>query len=149
MKLQIARALGIAAAALALATTAQAQGRGHGKGHGEEHGRAHGQTRGHDDGDVMPGYRRVPPGLAKKPGQMPPGQYKKLYPAQGATVLDEVLRRHGYIVNRIVPVGTSRYVYYRAPNGAWQRAVVSPGTTRLSFGNVPAGLLQEILSLLY
>lgn len=143
MKLHIARVIGVAAAALALATTAQAQGRGHG--HGNGHGHAHGQA----NGDVVPGYQHVPPGLAKKPGQMPPGQYKKLYPAQGANVLDEVLRRHGYVVNRIVPVGTSRYVYYRAPNGSWQRAIVTPGTTRLGFSNVPAALLQEVLNLLY
>ena len=147
MRLQIARAIGIAAAALALATAAQAQGRGHG--HGNEHGNGRGDEHGQANGDVVPGYRRVPPGLAKKPGQMPPGQYKKLYAADGANVLDEVLRRHGYIVNRIVPVGTSRYVYYRAPNGTWRRAIVSPGTTRLGFNNVPAALLQEVLNLLY
>ena len=36
-------------------------------------------------------------GLAKKPGGMPPGQYKKLYNAgQGASVLSDVLGRHGY-----------------------------------------------------
>ncbi len=140
MRLQLARALGIAAAALALATTAQAQGRGHGRGHDEGHG--------HASGDVMP--QHIPPGLAKKPGQMPPGQYKKLYPNDGANMLDEVLRRHGYVVNRIVPVGTSRYVYYRAPNGTtWRRAIVTPGTTRLGFSNVPSSLLQEVLNLLY
>ena len=146
MRMHIARAVGIAAAALALATTAQAQGRGHG--HGGEHGE-HGEH-GRANGDIEPRGREVPPGLAKKPGQMPPGQYKKLYASDGANVLDEVLRRHGYVVNRIIPVGTSRYVYYRAPNGTiWRRAIVSPGTSRLGFANVPAAILQEVLNLLY
>lgn len=93
---------------------------------------------------------KVPPGLAKKPGHMPPGQYKKLYGTrQGASVLSDILRQRGYTVTRVVPVGTSQEVYYRAPDGTIQRAIVGPGTDRLAFTNVPAALLQEVLARLY
>ena len=92
---------------------------------------------------------RVPPGLAKKPGQMPPGQYRKYYStAQGAGVLGDILRQRGYRVDRIVAAGPSRYVYYRTRYGE-QRAIVSPGTNQLLFRNVPQSLLQEVLSRLY
>jgi hypothetical protein len=94
--------------------------------------------------------RKVPPGLAKKPGQMPPGQYKKRYgTSQGADVLGGILRRRGYPVTRVVPAGVSRYVYYRLRDGSERRAIVSPGTDRLRFGNLPSGLLQEVLAALY
>lgn len=94
--------------------------------------------------------RKVPPGLAKKPGGMPPGQYKKIYGTnQGADVLGSVMRRRGYTVVRTEPYGPSQYVYYRLGNGTVQRAIVSPGTERLQFTNVPAALLNEVLSRLY
>ena len=94
--------------------------------------------------------RKVPPGLAKKPGGMPPGQYKKMYrPNEGADVLGSVMRRRGYTVVRTQPYGPSQYVYYRLGNGTVQRAIVSPGTERLQFTNVPAALLNEVLSRLY
>jgi hypothetical protein len=93
--------------------------------------------------------RRVPPGLAKK-GGLPPGQAKKLYRAtDGVVVLRDVFGRHGYTVVRTQPYGTSQYVYYRRGDGAIQRAVIVPGTERLSFQNVPQTLLQEILARLY
>ena len=94
--------------------------------------------------------KKVPPGLAKKPGQMPPGQYKKRYStSQGADVLGGILRRRGYPVTRIVSADDSRYVYYRLPDGNVRRAIVSPGTDRLGFSNLPGGLLQEVLAALY
>lgn len=93
--------------------------------------------------------RRVPPGLAKK-GGLPPGQAKKLYRAtDGVVVLRDVFGRNGYTVVRTEPYGTSQYVFYRRGDGAIQRAVIVPGTTRLSFQNVPQSLLQEILARLY
>jgi hypothetical protein len=113
-------------AALMLAPTVQAQGNSQGRG------------------------AKVPPGLAKKPGQMPPGQYKKRYGTnEGADVLGGVLRRRGYSVLRVVPAGESQYVYYRLRDGSQRRAVVSPGTDRLVFRNVPASLLQEVIAKLY
>lgn len=181
MRTQSGRIIGLAIAALALASgAAGAQGKGHEKGH--EHGhdkvQAKGATpatqvtkarkaqpvRGSDgvvirdrDRDVY-GNRddrdrngvKVPPGLAKKPGQMPPGQYKKRYGTnEGADVLGGILRRRGYSVLRVVPNGESQYVYYRLRDGSERRAVVSPGEDRLVFRNVSASLLQEVLAKLY
>lgn len=94
--------------------------------------------------------RKVPPGLAKKPGQMPPGQYKKRYgTAQGASVLGEILGQRGYTAIRTEPFGTSQYVYYRTSDGVTQRAIVGPGTDRLTFTNVPADLVRLVLARLY
>jgi len=164
---------GIAAAALLVASagTAQAQGKGHGKEHKSAQAAARGDDRhgdrqvyderGRDDrrvydsrGDYDPRYdrtRRIPPGLAKKPGGMPPGQYKKLYSAdQGAYVLSDVLGRRGYPIVRRADAGTSEYVYYRDHDGRIRRAIVSPGDDRrLRFSNVPSSLLSEVLSRLY
>ena len=159
--------IGLGVLALAVATSpALAQGKGHDKDKGkhgddrDEQGRVVvvqqpqqvvRDSRGRvvvvqSNGDV----RRVPPGLAKKPGGMPPGQYKKMYrTSDGVSAIQQVFPRRGYTIIRTVPAGTSQYVYYRTPNGLVQRAIVSPGTDRLSFSNVPATLLQEILARLY
>ena len=136
----------MATAAIALATSVQAQGRGNGKGHDRKHNdrdryerrdkhddrydRRTGDIfrRDHDDRYYVPGNRRVPPGLAKKPGQMPPGQYKKHYSTmQGADVLSGIFRRRGYAVDRIAQSSNSRVVYYRGRDGIVRRALVSPG----------------------
>ena len=103
------------------------------------------------DGDERRGGgRRIPPGLAKKPGQMPPGQYKKRYGTnEGADILGGIFRRNGYTVSRVVPNGQSQYVYYRLRDGTERRAIVSPGTDRLRFNNVPATLLQQVMAALY
>jgi hypothetical protein len=102
------------------------------------------------DGRYDRGRNGVPPGLAKKPGQMPPGQYKKLYSThQGASVLSDVLGRRGYPVVRSSDAGDSEYVYYRDHDGRIRRAIVSPGTDRLRFSNVPSSLLSEVISRLY
>ena len=94
--------------------------------------------------------KKVPPGLAKKPGQMPPGQYKKRYGTnQGASVLGDILRRDGYSVLRTVPRDGSQYVYYRTRDGAERRAIVTDGRDRLSFSNVPQSVLEQVLSALY
>ena len=174
------RLAGIAIAALVLgAGVASAQGKGHDKGKGKDkHDGDEVRTstgdvirdprgvgrdrdgrvviRGRDDRDVRDGDERrggghrVPPGLAKKPGQMPPGQYKKRYGTnEGADILGGIFRRNGYTVSRVVPNGQSQYVYYRLRDGSERRAIVSPGTDRLQFNNVPATLLQQVLTALY
>jgi hypothetical protein len=142
--------LSVAATALALlAGAAGAQEKGHDKGHDQGHdkdkGRNHGDAGRVDDRDGS--VRRAPPGLAKKPGGLPPGQYKKRYAtSDGVVVLRDVFGRHGYTVQRVAPYGTSQYVYYRLPDGTVRRAVVSPGTDQLVFANVPAALLSEVLA---
>ena len=170
------RILGLSAAALVIAASAaQAQGKGHDKDKGKDKDNGKAQTqrvvderennerrrdiivrngdvyRNRDvyrNGDVRDG--RVPPGLAKKPGQMPPGQYKKRYGVtQGSSVLQQILGQRGYTVVRTQPYGESQYVYYRYRDGSVQRALVSPGNDRLSFGNVPASILQLVLAQLY
>ena len=102
------------------------------------------------DRSVPPGLAKkggLPPGLAKKPGGMPPGQYKKLYNThQGASVLSDVLGRRGYPVVRSTDAGDSEYVYYRDRDGRIRRAIVSPGSDRLRFSNVPSSLLSEVIS---
>ena len=167
MHSHLSRALSLAAAALLVAGAAQAQGKGKGneKGKGQEQKSAQaGEQASKEHGAVVvqpntqvvrgPDGRlvgaKIPPGLAKKPGQMPPGQYKKLYNVnQGADVLGGIFRNNGYTVTRVVPSGSSRYVYYRSRNGREQRAIVRPGTSQLSFSNVPSSLLQQVLARLY
>jgi hypothetical protein len=151
MRAQVMRLAGFATLALALAGTAQAQGKGNGKAKHADKDKHEAVRRANGDVVVVPGNgRKVPPGLAKKPGQMPPGQYKKIYgTGDGASVLSDIFRRRGYTVTRLVPSGDSRYVYYRSPDGIIRRAIVSPGSERLSFTNVPAAILQEVLSRLY
>jgi hypothetical protein len=173
MRVPLHRLAGVAAAALVLASagTAQAQGKGHGK----EHKNAQAQARRDDPrrndrvvyesrGDYDPRHDRarggtppglakkggLPPGLAKKPGGMPPGQYKKHYTTdQGAYILRDVLGRRGYPVVRMSDAGSSEYVYYRDRDGQIRRAIVSPGTDRLRFSNVPSSLVSEVLSRMY
>lgn len=165
MHSSIVKSLSAAAFAVCvIGGTAAAQGKsheahGHGNGKGDERRGEEQRTVVIDprrDGDPRRvvvesngDYRRVPPGLAKK-GGMPPGQAKKYYRAsQGVPVMREVFMRHGYTVVRTQPYGSSQYVYYRQANGPIQRAVIYPGTSQLGFQNVPAMLVQEILSRLY
>jgi hypothetical protein len=152
------RILGLAAALLLTAAGAQAQGHGHGndKDHGKEHGKEAKELRQDEryeqrgERDVYDNGRRVPPGLAKKPGGMPPGQYKKHYTTQqGSGVLRDIFINRGYTVVRTQNAGQSQYVYYRLRDGSVQRAIVSPGADRLGFSNVPSALLREVLSRLY
>ena len=162
----------VAASLVFVAATANAQGKSHEKGNGRDKGkderietdnRDRNRDRDHDRNedqgrdrnrdrshDVFVNGAKVPPGLAKKPGGMPPGQYKKRYgTTQGASVLSEILGRRGYTVVRTTPYGESQYVYYRASDGAVRRAIVSPNGDRLTFSNVPADLLREVLARLY
>lgn len=165
MRLHIGRMAGFAVAALFLASAgpAQAQGKGHGKGHDKnEHAQLRNDrdrdhehdSRYQDRSDYDHRYdqdrRSIPPGLAKKPGGMPPGQYKKLYDAgQGASVLSDVLGRHGYHVVRTADAGDSRYVYYRDRAGAVHRAIVTPTSGQLRFTSVPRTLLDEVMARLH
>ena len=161
----------LALCVLAGSASAQGKGKGHdkgdkgGKGDGDDRGQGVPVAAGTRDGrgnrdirenrdgrenrDIRDNERRVPPGLAKK-GGLPPGQAKKMYRAtDGVVVLRDVFGRHGYTVVRTQPYGTRQYVYYRQGNGLIQRAVVYPGTDRLTFQNVPQLLLQEVLARLY
>jgi hypothetical protein len=187
MRAHLPRLIGVAAATLFLATSAQAQGKGKDKAHkghseavrddhhADEHQVLHdAQQRAeqraqhdpryddrrndprYDDRRNDPRYddrrdaRRIPPGLAKKPGGMPPGQYKKMYGTDhGAGVLRDVFGRRGYTVVRSAHQGESEYVYYRLRDGSVRRAVVSPGADRLRFSNVPSSLLSEVMARLY
>jgi hypothetical protein len=155
----ILRHLALGTALFAIATSsAAAQGRGNGRGNKApaakpakaNKAKPQATTRVSTGDVVISGVRKVPPGLAKKPGQMPPGQYKKLYTArEGAVQLRDVFGRNGYVVTRIVPAGSSEYVYYQRPDGSIVRAIVSPGTDRLRFTNVPALILNQLLARLY
>ena len=152
-------------AALALAAgSAGAQGKGHDKDKDKDHDKEYRKAEKHharEDAEMIRVREenrmraqvvgsRVPPGLAKKPGHMPPGQYKKLYGTrEGANVLGDIFRRRGYTVTRMAPYGQSQYVYYRLRDGAEQRALVSSGPDRLQFSNVPASILQAVLAQLY
>jgi hypothetical protein len=174
MRVHFHRLAGVAAAALLVASASPAQAQG--KGHGKEHKSASADDRHRDDRDRDDRRRdvsrrddrhlydnrgdydarddrarhRVPPGLAKTPGGMPPGQYKKLYNThQGVSVLSDVLGRRGYTVVRHADAGTSEYVYYRYRDGRIHRAIVSPGSERLRFSNVPSSLLSEVIARLY
>ena len=154
----------VATATLALcviAGIAAAQGKGKGHDKGDKGGKGDGDDRGRgtvsvpvivgnrDRRDDRDNDRRVPPGLAKK-GGLPPGQAKKMYrTTDGVVALRDVFGRHGYTVVRTQPFGTGQYVYYRQGNGLVQRAVVYPGTDRLTFQNVPQLLLQEVLARLH
>jgi|GEM_PF-1720086 len=171
MRNQLLRSVATATLALCVlagGAAAQGKGKGHdkgdkgGKGEGDDRGQripvAVGTRDGRDNSDIRDDRdrrddrdhdRRVPPGLAKK-GGLPPGQAKKMYRAtDGVVALRDVFGRHGYTVVRTQPFGTRQYVYYRQGNGLVQRAVVYPGTDRLTFQNVPQLLLQEVLARLY
>jgi hypothetical protein len=168
MSRHLHKTFGLAVIGLSLvAGLAGAQGNSQGKGHG--HGNGKGKDRDErvddrrdndrrdvngvivQDPNVVYGNgRKIPPGLAKKPGQMPPGQYKKRYGTnEGASVLGDILRRRGYTVTRIVPQSQSQYVYYRLRDGSERRAIVMPGSDRLGFQNVPSTVLQQVLAALY
>jgi Ni/Co efflux regulator RcnB len=157
MRNRIVKTVALAALAVLGAGTADAQGRGNGRRDRDDDRRgvwSHDRDRDRDRDYYDRGYRRVPPGLAKKPGHMPPGQFKKRYDNRystyhGASVLSDILRRRGYQVVRVAPYGNSQYVYYRPYRGAERRAMVYPGGERLGFSNVPGSLLQAVLAQLY
>jgi len=109
---------------------------------------AQGKRKGQTKPETNPSTQ-TPPGLAKK-GGLPPGQAKKIYrPDEGVVVLRDVFGRNGYTVVRTAPYGDARYVWYRTSDGVLRRAIVRPGTERLSFTNVPALVLREVLARLY
>jgi hypothetical protein len=155
------RIFGLAIALSFSATAAHAQGHGKDKDHDKGHGKAAKADRTperyqdrngiwRDGRQDVDNRAKVPPGLAKKPGGLPPGQYKKRYaPAEGASVLRDIFVRRGYTVVRTDNAGSSQYVYYRLRDGSVRRAIVSPGTEQLGFSNVPEALLREVLARLY
>lgn len=153
------RMLVLAAAFGLTAASAQAQGKSKGD-HGKGRDKEAKELRTDDrllDGRIIDrgvihdqGGRKIPPGLAKKPGQMPPGQYKKRYStSEGSSVLRDILGRRGYTIVRTDNAGERQYVYYRLRDGSVRRAVVSPGAEQLVFSNVPSTLLREVLGRLY
>lgn len=92
-------AAAVASLALGAPLAAQADPGGHGNGHG--HG-----AKGHDKGHEAARYQAeephngawTPPGLAKKPGGMPPGQYKKMY-RQGQRLPSSYIDQRYYVAN--------------------------------------------------
>ena len=133
----IVAATGLALCVLAGDATAQGKGKGKSKTHGEAHGDV-----------VRSAQPGTPPGLAKK-GGLPPGQAKKYRVDDGVVVLRDVFGRRGYTVVRTAPYDDGRYVWYRTSDGLLHRAWVGPGTTRLTFRNVPQIVLSEVLARLY
>jgi hypothetical protein len=161
----LARALGAAAALLTLAAgAAGAQGKGKaqgGKAKSESQGDAKGGAKAHSGSGVAVEVSRggqqpnargngTPPGLAKKPGGMPPGQYKKRYrPDDGVVILRDVFRREGYTVVRVEVSGDRRFVFYRLRSGPVQRVVVSPGAAdaqRPTITNAPSSVVGKVLA---
>lgn len=165
------RMLGLAAAFILAAGAADAQGKGQDKGKGAEKSKAAKEARDDRDGrdgrailrgdrdrggdrdgrTVYGNGRKTPPGLAKKPGGMPPGQYKKRYSTtEGSSVLRDILLGRGYRVVRTENAGALQYVYYRGTDGVMRRAVVRQGDDdRLHFGNLPQAITREVLLRLY
>ena len=175
MTIHSRRMFSLAAAFVLAAGVADAQGKEKEKGKGQEKSKAAKAVRGDRDAKgrvvirdrdrdgriivrdrdrdgraVYGNGTKVPPGLAKKPGGMPPGQYKKRYSTtEGSSVLRDILLGRGYTVMRTENAGASQHVFYRLRDGSVQRAVVSTGDDRLVFGNVPDALLREVLARLY
>ena len=148
----IARALGAVVVALGVAAgAAGAQGKGKAQDKGQEKGKGAGQhvvqpaPRG---GDAPANARGngTPPGLAKKPGGMPPGQYKKRYrPDDGVVILRDVFGREGIRVIRVERSGDVRYVVYRTRTGATARATVRPGEERPVITGAPKSVMGKVL----
>lgn len=158
MRNLIVKTVALAALAMVASSSVEAQGRGNGRRDRDDDRRqqiwSRDRDRDRDYRNYDRDYRRVPPGLAKKPGHMPPGQFKKRYGNRystyhGASVLSDILRRRGYQVIRVAPYGNSHYVYYRPYRGSERRAMVYTGGERLGFSNVPGSLLQAVLAQLY
>ena len=162
MSIHTRRILTLAAAFALTAGVAEAQGKG------QDKGKAKGAEKSKDvrddrvggvvvrdgrdrDGRVVYGSgKKTPPGLAKKPGGMPPGQYKKRYSTtEGSSVLRDILLGRGYRVIRTENAGANQYVFDRMPDGSIRRAVVSPGDDQLHFGNLPQAIAREVLLRLY
>lgn len=82
-----------AVATLALAPiAAHAEPGGHGQGHKKGHDKGHQDYR-HDNGGAW-----TPPGLAKKPGGMPPGQAKKMW-RRGQNLPTSYVSQRYYVEN--------------------------------------------------
>ena len=137
----LARAVGAVVVALGVAAgAAGAQGKGNG-----QHAAQPAPRRG---GDAHASARAngTPPGLAKKPGGMPPGQYKKRYrPDDGVLILRDVFSREGIRVIRVERSGDLRYVIYRTKTGTTARATVRPGEDRPVITGAPRTVTARVM----
>ncbi|MDP3869758.1 RcnB family protein [Phenylobacterium sp.] len=124
--------LAAAVATLALAPiAAHAEPGGHGQGHKKGHDKGHQDYR-HDNGGAW-----TPPGLAKKPGGMPPGQYKKLY-RQGQRLPLSYVKPSNYVAD------PSAYQLRTAPAGyRWVQV-----DNQYYLAQTRTGLISEVVSAL-
>lgn len=121
-----------AVATLALAPiAAHAEPGGHGQGHKKGHDKGHQDYR-HDNGGAW-----TPPGLAKKPGGMPPGQYKKHY-RQGQKLPSSYVKPSNYVAD------PSAYRLRDAPAGyRWVQV-----DNQYYLAQTRTGLISEVVSAL-
>ncbi|HQT54208.1 MAG TPA: RcnB family protein [Phenylobacterium sp.] len=121
-----------AVATLALAPiAAHAEPGGHGQGHKKGHDKGHQDYR-HDNGGAW-----TPPGLAKKPGGMPPGQYKKHY-RQGQRLPLSYVKPSNYVAD------PSAYQLRTAPAGyRWVQV-----DNQYYLAQTRTGLISEVVSAL-
>ena len=119
-----------AVATLALAPiAAHAEPGGHGQGHKKDKGH---QDYRHDNGGAW-----TPPGLAKKPGGMPPGQYKKKY-RQGQRLPSSYVQPSNYVAD------PSAYRLRNAPAGyRWVQV-----DNQYYLAQTRTGLISEVVSAL-
>ncbi len=119
-----------AVATLALAPiAAHAEPGGHGQGHKKDKGH---QDYRHDNGGAW-----TPPGLAKKPGGMPPGQYKKHY-RQGQRLPSSYVKPSYYVAD------PSAYRLRTAPAGyRWVQV-----DNQYYLAQTRTGLISEVVSAL-
>ncbi len=136
------RHLLIAAAALAIVVTPAAADPGNGRGHGNGNGNGdadwngHGHGKGHGDRGLGADTGFTPPGLAKKPLGMPPGQVRQLW-------------NRGQYLPRAYYTGRSYYVlepvrYHLRPPPYGYRWVRVDG--RFYLVQTRTGLIAELVS---
>ena len=123
-----------AAASLTLAAPAFADPGGH----GQNKGHSKGHDRGHERYEAT-GHQGswTPPGLAKKPGGMPPGQYKKMY-NRGQRLPTTYISQRYYVAN------PDRYRLREAPAGyRWVQV-----NDQYYLAQTRTGLISEVVSAL-
>lgn len=132
-------AVTVASLALAAPLAAQAGGHGNGKGHdkGHEMSGQRDNDDAHDQGEREHGAGWSPPGLAKKPGGMPPGQYKKMY-RQGQRLPTRYIEQRDYVTN------FDTY-HLRTPPAGYQWVQVG---NQYYLAQTRTGLISEVVSAL-